>query len=172
VVKLAEINDRLKANGNLLTFSVSIACTDSKDKWEPHVPSVAARAETLRKAAAVGIDTMVAIRPLIPDVAESELDAIVDMTKDYAVVYYSGPLYLKELGEDTLSAEEVNALGAIGTCMDHVEGLGEFLELETVITDISLEEGEQEFYRVVSGLGIDIADSIAASYSDLVPALD
>jgi len=55
--------------------------------------------------------------------------------------------------------------------IDHVEGLGEFLELETVVGDMPIEEAEKEINFVVSGLGINIADSVAASYSDLVPAL-
>jgi len=119
VLRLAEINDKLKENGNLLTFSVSIACTDSQGKWEPRVPSVAARVETLRRASAAGIATMAAIRPLIPDVAESELDAIIDMTKDCVVGYYSGPLYLKELSEETLTAEDLAVLGC--TVSEEVE---------------------------------------------------
>ena len=110
VAMLAAVNNKLKENGNLLTFSVSIACTDSQNKWEPHVPSVVSRVETLRRAAAAGIDTMVAVRPLIPDVAESELDEIVDMTKDCVAGYYSGPLYLKELNEETLTSEKLHAL--------------------------------------------------------------
>jgi len=52
--------------------------------------------------------------------------------------------------------------------VDCVEGLGDFLELETVLGEISLEEGEREFSVVVEGLEIDVADSVAASYSDLV----
>lgn len=56
--------------------------------------------------------------------------------------------------------------------VDHVEGLGDFLELETVMTDLSLKEGEKEFAAVAEWLEIDLAGSIAASYSDMVPALD
>ncbi|MCL1797363.1 MAG: class IV adenylate cyclase [Eggerthellaceae bacterium] len=55
--------------------------------------------------------------------------------------------------------------------LDLVEQLGNFLELETVIKDISLKAGKNEFKTVVNGLGIDATNSVAASYSDLVPAL-
>ena len=51
--------------------------------------------------------------------------------------------------------------------VDCVDGLGDFLELETVLAEISPEEGTHEFHAVVAGLGIDAGNSIAASYSDL-----
>lgn len=55
--------------------------------------------------------------------------------------------------------------------LDHVERLGNFLELETVLKDISLSKGEKEFKTVVNGLHIDLASSVPASYSDLMPVL-
>lgn len=39
---------------------------------------------------------MTAVRPLLPDVSNEELQKIVDLTKDYVVGYYSGPLYLND----------------------------------------------------------------------------
>jgi predicted adenylyl cyclase CyaB len=54
--------------------------------------------------------------------------------------------------------------------IDQVETLGDFLELETVIKDISLDSGESEFKAVINGLGINPDESVPASYSDLVPA--
>ena len=113
IASLARINSTMKANGSFLLFSVSLACTDSKNTWEPGVSSVAARAMTLRKATCAGIDTMVAIRPLIPTVARCELDEIVDMTKDYTFGYYSGPLYLKELDDSIITTAELDALGCV-----------------------------------------------------------
>jgi predicted adenylyl cyclase CyaB len=55
--------------------------------------------------------------------------------------------------------------------IDCVKHLGNFLELETVVKDIPLAIGENEFRTVVDKLKIDLADSVPASYSDLVPAL-
>jgi DNA repair photolyase len=113
VGQLTEIAGDLKANNNFTTFSVSLACTESKDKWEPRTPSIQSRVDTLRRVANAGIDTMVAIRPLIPNVSENELDTIVDLTKDYAFGYYSGPMYLKELSDKTITAEELKTLDCI-----------------------------------------------------------
>ncbi|MDR1410128.1 MAG: class IV adenylate cyclase [Oscillospiraceae bacterium] len=53
--------------------------------------------------------------------------------------------------------------------IDHVEHLGNFLELETVMKDISTKDAKREFKSVVDGLEIDLAGSVAASYSDFVP---
>lgn len=113
ICELSAISDELESNGNKLMFSVSLTCTSSKRKWEPKAPRVARRIETVRKAYSAGINTAVVIRPLIPNIDPSELDEIVDATKDYVTGYYSGPLYLKELGEDTITAEEVAYLGCI-----------------------------------------------------------
>jgi predicted adenylyl cyclase CyaB len=53
--------------------------------------------------------------------------------------------------------------------IDHVERLGDFLELETVLTDISPTEGEKEFWEVIEKLNIDAESSVPASYADLMP---
>lgn len=54
--------------------------------------------------------------------------------------------------------------------LDIVKGLGKFLELETVLKDISKKEGDIEFNNLVSILGINKQKSIASSYSDILLA--
>lgn len=54
--------------------------------------------------------------------------------------------------------------------LDIVKGLGKFLELETVLKDVSKKEGDREFNNLVSILGIDKQKSIASSYSDILLA--
>lgn len=54
--------------------------------------------------------------------------------------------------------------------LDRVKGLGKFLELETVLKDVSKKEGDREFNNLVSILGIDKQKSIASSYSDILLA--
>jgi DNA repair photolyase len=93
--KLKSINDDMKTRGNVLSFSVSIPCAQSAVLWEPDAPSFEKRVETLKEASSSGLMTMVAIRPLLPDVSDAELEKIVNATKEYAHGYYSGPLYLK-----------------------------------------------------------------------------
>lgn len=52
--------------------------------------------------------------------------------------------------------------------LDRVETLGNFLELETAITEISATEAATEFDMIISWLNMDINNSVAASYSDLI----
>ena len=53
--------------------------------------------------------------------------------------------------------------------LDEVKNMGSFMELETVIKDMSEDDGENEFEEVVEKLEIDKNNSIAGSYSDLLP---
>lgn len=98
VASLSEINKKLKENGNIFSFSVSLPCFSDEmlKKYEPKVPSPLRRIETLAKVQEQGILTSVAIRPLLPDLLDSELEEIIEKTKEYCFGYYSGPLYLQE----------------------------------------------------------------------------
>lgn len=83
---------------NIFSFSISVPCLSESTvaKYEPNVPHPMKRIETLQSAYEKGLYTMLAIRPLLPDATNQELEEIVKLTKDYCVGYYSGPLYLKE----------------------------------------------------------------------------
>ncbi|MBI2475597.1 hypothetical protein HYV69_04225 [Candidatus Uhrbacteria bacterium] len=87
-----------ESRGNTFSFSVSIPCFSEKSltKYEPKAPSPQRRIKTLQNVFNEGIPTMVAIRPLLPDIEENELEKIVNLTKDFVIGYYSGPLYLKQ----------------------------------------------------------------------------
>jgi len=52
--------------------------------------------------------------------------------------------------------------------LDSVVGLGYFLELETVIKDISVQNGLKEFKEVLELLKINQEQTVAYSYSDLI----
>ena len=53
--------------------------------------------------------------------------------------------------------------------LDRVAGLGDYLELETVVMDIDPEEARAETDRVIYALSLDEADFISVPYRDLVP---
>lgn len=55
--------------------------------------------------------------------------------------------------------------------IDNVVGLGNFMELETVVNDITKEEGLNEFEDVVNKLEIRSEKAEPCSYSDLILAL-
>lgn len=95
---LGDINTKIKQNGNIFSFSVSIPCLSDLmlAKYEPRVSHPEKRIETLSAIFEKGIPTTTAIRPLLPDISNRELEEIINKTKDFCFGYYSGPLYLKE----------------------------------------------------------------------------
>lgn len=98
ISSLSLINERVKGGGNIFSFSISIPCfsEDLLSKYEPKVPDPSRRIESLRLAFEKNIPTTIAIRPLLPDVSDFELEEIISKTKDFCFGYYSGPLYLQE----------------------------------------------------------------------------
>ncbi len=52
--------------------------------------------------------------------------------------------------------------------LDRVSGLGNFLELETVITDQKMRDAKREHTLIVHSLGLDACEKIPVSYSDLL----
>lgn len=58
--------------------------------------------------------------------------------------------------------------GATRIHLDDVEGLGTFVELETVLGDQSRDEAENEHAFLVERLQLDADSTIAGSYSDLL----
>lgn len=108
--QLKQINDKLSDSSNHLTLSVSLTCMESAPKWEPRVPTPQMRIETLRRAYLSGIKTLVALRPLLPDISKEELSSIIDKTSEYCYGYYSGPLYLKDINNGLIDMREANEL--------------------------------------------------------------
>lgn len=95
--EIKSIVNKLRSD-NIFSFSVSVPCLSESmlAKYEPNVPHPMKRICTLRSAYEKDLYTMLAIRPLLPDTTDEELEEIVKLTKDYCFGYYSGPLYLKE----------------------------------------------------------------------------
>jgi len=52
--------------------------------------------------------------------------------------------------------------------LDRVDGLGDFLELETVVEGMDVGDARQETARVVAALALDPAEFVAVPYRDLV----
>ncbi|MGE5297989.1 MAG: hypothetical protein ACM3KM_02415 [Acidobacteriaceae bacterium] len=97
LLRLKEIDKKLGRSGNIFTLSYSIPCLGSYRKWEPKVPSPEKRLASLRESNSLGLKSLVAVRPLLPDLADEEMAGIIQETKDFCLAYYSGPLYLKDL---------------------------------------------------------------------------
>lgn len=108
LASLKTINEKLSQNGNILVFSETIPCLELSKKWEPKAPNPYKRIKTLQEAYNQGLNTMVAIRPLLPDVSDEELKKIIEATKDSCVGYYSGPLYLKNIDSGLIDKNDEN----------------------------------------------------------------
>lgn len=65
-------------------------------------------------------------------------------------------------------SREVTVLGATRVHLDAVEGLGAFVELETVVSTQSEEEAAAELGEIVRLLGLERFETVASSYSDLL----
>ena len=53
--------------------------------------------------------------------------------------------------------------------VDRVDGLGDFVELETVVTTQPLEEAQRECATLMDALAVDEADVVGVPYRDLLP---
>lgn len=95
---------------------------------------------------------------------------------DYSLLFIKGEDvegYLKDLFEiETIVEKERNLYIYKNTRihLDSVTNLGQFLELETVVKNITKEEAKIEFDEVVKFLGLDLQTQIKKSYRDLMLA--
>ncbi len=97
IKKLKDVDDCLRDKGNSLTLSFSIPCIESANAWEPKAPKPEMRIRSLHMAYDSQLDTLVAVRPLLPILSNDELRSIIEATSNYCKGYYSGPLYMKEV---------------------------------------------------------------------------
>lgn len=95
---------------------------------------------------------------------------------DYLVSPVPEPETLRLVLTETLGTlvevEKVRVLYAYGNTrihLDTVQGLGSFVELETVIGEVtSLKDAMAEHQAVITALGLDVLPPVATSYSDLL----
>lgn len=106
IIKNIDLN--MREEGHFITLSFSIPCIESSIIWEPRAPSPQARIKTLESASYIGLETLVAIRPLIPNLSNNELIKVVELTSRICRGYYSGPLYLKNLDESLLGDDKTD----------------------------------------------------------------
>src|SRR5262245_22374100 len=75
------------------------------------------------------------------------------------------------LQRDKVVAKEraLHLHGATRIHVDQVDGLGDFVELETVVTTQSLEAAQRECAALVDALAIDPKEIVGVPYRDLLP---
>jgi DNA repair photolyase len=95
---LGEIRHRL---GKQLTLSalVSLSCWESARAVEPHTPTPAERMRTVSNLKSVGVPAFIAVRPLLPHIADAEYAHLIDSALHAGCEgFILGPLYADEQG--------------------------------------------------------------------------
>lgn len=93
---------------------------------------------------------------------------------DYSLLFLNGENveeYLQDLFEIETIVEKERKLYLYKNTrihLDDVQNLGQFLELETVVKDITKDEAIEEFDNVVRFLNLDISSQLKMSYRDLM----
>jgi adenylate cyclase class 2 len=97
---------------------------------------------------------------------------------DYVVAVIDRPMAVRAALEHALGVtctvtktRHLFLLRATRIHLDEVEGLGSFVELETVIDGQSDEEAHEELRTIANGLGIDASAFVAVPYAELLAAI-
>ncbi len=95
-------------------------------------------------------------------------------TSNYTIMPVADPESVKRTHEITIVVAKTRTLLMLGRTrvhLDRVEGLGDFLELEVMLSDGEDEaNGRREAEAILRSLGIAEAERVAGSYSDLLLA--
>ena len=109
-------------------------------------------------------------------IAYTRANEVISRMSDYLVSPVPEPETLRLMLAETLGilvvVEKVRVLYTYGSTrihLDTVQGLGTFVELETVIGEAtSLMDAMAEHQAVITALGLDVLPPVATSYSDLL----
>lgn len=108
-------------------------------------------------------------------IAYARPDEISSRISQYQLLPISEPATMKQMLGDTLGVlanvrktRELYIYGETRIHLDQVDGLGTFVELETVLGEQTMEIARQEHQLVSTKLRLQEHESIALSYSDLI----
>jgi DNA repair photolyase len=110
---LSEISDQMARQGAILSALVSLSCWDSAGRVEPHTPSPEDRLATVAGLAQRRIPVFIAVRPILPHIADREYEQIACEGKMAGCDgFILGPLYADDRGQFVrfLPAESLAAL--------------------------------------------------------------
>ncbi len=97
---LSTIRSSMEEAGKTLSALVSLSCWDSAPIVEPHTPSPQERILTVKNLKGIGVPVFIAIRPVLPHIADDEYERIV--TEGIAAGsegFVVGPLYSDARGQ-------------------------------------------------------------------------
>lgn len=97
---LDDIRCQMEAAGTMLSALISLSCWDSAPIVEPHTPSPRERIQTLANLKRIGVPAFIAVRPVLPHIADSEYEQIVDEgIRAGCEGFILGPLYVDARGQ-------------------------------------------------------------------------
>jgi DNA repair photolyase len=97
--ELEDIVNLMKAMGTTLSALISLSCWDSASVVEPHTPAPQARISTLINLKSIALPVFIALRPILPHIADSEYERIVDEGIEASCDgFILGPLYADAQG--------------------------------------------------------------------------
>jgi hypothetical protein len=97
---LRSLNERLDFGGHgLIKCSVSLSTKYHVEKYEPRTPSYNLRVQALKALAEEGIPTSVNLKPVLPMIAATEYEEVIDDTAQYVDAYLIGGLYIDPTSE-------------------------------------------------------------------------
>jgi len=96
---LSDIRCHMQTVGTTLSALVSLSCWDSAPAVEPHTPSPYERMLTVANLKRIGIPVFIAVRPVLPDIPDSEYECIADEgIRAGCEGFVLGPLYADKEG--------------------------------------------------------------------------
>lgn len=99
IIALEELSERMQAAGATLSALVSLSCWQEAERIEPYTPSPEERLRTVANLAHAGIPVFIALRPILPQVPDSDYERIVvEAVRAGCDGFIVGPLYADEKG--------------------------------------------------------------------------
>ena len=96
---LDDIRRSVGTAGKTLSALVSLSCWESAATVEPHTPTPTERIQTIANLSRIGVPTFIALRPILPHIADEEYERIVDEgLRAGCAGFVLGPLYADSKG--------------------------------------------------------------------------
>lgn len=96
------LQHQMAANGCTLSAQISLSCWDSAPVVEPHTPPPSERIRTVANLKFRGIPAFIAVRPILPHIADTEYERIVtEGVSAGCEGFILGPLYGDDRGQFT-----------------------------------------------------------------------
>lgn len=97
---LDDIRSQMEAMGTTLSALISLSCWDSAPLVEPHTPLPHERIQTLANLKRIGVPAFIAVRPVLPHIADREYEQIAEEgNRAGCEGFILGPLYADARGQ-------------------------------------------------------------------------